>query len=164
MSPSFSSRSVKPASQSLSGSHTCGPSLLPASVSGLPWPRTRTGFGAPRHALTVGFLAMMVFAIGQRVLPAFSGMRLLFSTKLMFVAMALLTVGCALRVSSEILAYQGLAGSAWVWLPVSPVTEMTAVTVFAANLFVTFAQHPPSTSAYRSGTPRVASMQPARWQ
>ena len=33
--------------------------------------------GASRHALTVGFLAMMVFAIGQRVLPAFSGMRLL---------------------------------------------------------------------------------------
>lgn len=37
-------------------------------------------WGASRHALTVGFLAMMVFAIGQRVLPAFSGMRLLFST------------------------------------------------------------------------------------
>ncbi len=42
-------------------------------------------WGASRHALTVGFLATMVFAIGQRVLPAFSGMRLLFSTKLMFI-------------------------------------------------------------------------------
>lgn len=36
--------------------------------------------GASRHTVTVGFLATMVFAIGQRVLPAFSGMRLLFST------------------------------------------------------------------------------------
>ena len=47
-------------------------------------------WGASRHALTVGFMAPMVFSIGQRVLPAFSGMRLLFSTKLMFSAAAFL--------------------------------------------------------------------------
>ena len=40
-------------------------------------------WGASRHALTVGFVATMVFAIGQRVLPAFSGMRLLYSPRLM---------------------------------------------------------------------------------
>jgi hypothetical protein len=102
-------------------------------------------WGASRHALTFGFLAMMVFAIGQRVLPAFSGMRVLFSTKLMFVAALLLAVGCLLRVSSEILAYQGLTLSAWSWLSVSAITEMTAVTLFAANLIVTFARRPPST-------------------
>jgi len=102
-------------------------------------------WGASRHALTVGFLAMMVFAVAQRVLPAFSGMRLLFSTKLMFLAMLTLTAGCLLRVSSEILAYQGFAHWAWSWLPVSALTEMTAVTLFAANLFVTFMQ--PSGSA-----------------
>ena len=56
-------------------------------------------WGASRHALTVGFLATMVFAIGQRVLPAFSGMRPLFSTKLMFLSLLLLAVGCLLRVS-----------------------------------------------------------------
>jgi uncharacterized protein involved in response to NO len=97
-------------------------------------------WGASRHALTVGFLATMVFAVGQRVLPAFSGMRLLFSTKLMFLAMLTLTVGCLLRVSSEILAYQGFAHWAWSWLPVSALTEMTAVTLFAVNLFATFIQ------------------------
>ena len=102
-------------------------------------------WGASRHALTVGFLATMVFAVAQRVLPAFSGMRLLFSTKLMFLAMLTLTAGCLLRVSSEILAYQGFAHWAWSWLPVSALTEMTAVTLFAANLFVTFMQ--PSGSA-----------------
>ena len=102
-------------------------------------------WGASRHALTVGFLAMMVFAIGQRVLPAFSGMRVPFSTKVMFVAALLLAVGCLLRVSSEILAYQGLMLSAWAWLSVSAVTEMTAVTLFAANLIATFVRQPPST-------------------
>jgi hypothetical protein len=97
-------------------------------------------WGASRHALTVGFVAMMVFCIGQRVLPAFSGMRLLFSTKLMFTALALLSIGCLLRVGSEVLAYQGFASAAWSWLPVSAVTEMTAVTAFAVNLAMTFMQ------------------------
>jgi hypothetical protein len=95
--------------------------------------------GASRHALTVGFLAMMVFAIGQRVLPAFAG-GFLFSTKLMLTSLALLTAGCLLRVSAEILAYQGFLHSAWSWLPISAIAEMTAVTVFAINLVVSFAR------------------------
>jgi uncharacterized protein involved in response to NO len=96
-------------------------------------------WGASRHALTVGFLATMVFGVGQRILPAFSGMRLLFSARLMFLCMLLLTLGCLLRVSSEILAYQGFVRSAWSWLRVSAITEMTAVTLFAVNLLATFA-------------------------
>lgn len=97
-------------------------------------------WGASRHALTVGFVALMVFSIAQRVLPAFSGMRLLFSTKLMFVALVLLSIGCLLRVGSEVLAYQGFAPAAWSWLPVSAITEMTAITVFGVNLAITFMQ------------------------
>jgi hypothetical protein len=103
-------------------------------------------WGASRHALTVGFLATMVFAIGQRVLPAFAGTHALFSTKLMFVALLLLGAGCALRVSSEILAYQGWVTSAWSWLPASAVTEMAAVTVFAANVVLSFIRKPLATA------------------
>jgi len=99
-------------------------------------------WGASRHALTAGFLATMVFAIGQRVIPAFAG-RLLFSSKLMFVGLVLLIAGCLVRVSAEILAYQGFFHSAWSWLPISAVAEMTAVTVFAINLIVSFARRPP---------------------
>ena len=99
-------------------------------------------WGASRHALTVGFLSTMVFAIGQRVLPAFAGMKLLFSTKLMFLALLLLSAGCALRVTSEVLAYQGFLTSAWSWLPVSAIIEMTAVTVFAVNMAATFTRPP----------------------
>jgi len=101
-------------------------------------------WGASRHALTVGFLATMVFSIGQRILPAFSGMRLLFSTKLMFLSLLLLAIGCFLRVGSEIIAYQGFGTWAWSWLPVSAVTEMSAVTIFAINLIFTFNSRRPS--------------------
>jgi hypothetical protein len=100
--------------------------------------------GASRHALTAGFLATMVFAIGQRVLPAFAGARTLFSTRLMFAALLLLNAGCLLRVSAEILAYQGFVPAAWAWLSISAITEMAAVTVFAANLSLSFAAWPNS--------------------
>lgn len=94
-------------------------------------------WGASRHALTVGFLATVVFAIGQRVLPAFCGMRLLYSKKLMFASLAALNVGCLLRVASEVLAYEANLPAAWRILPLSAVTELTAVTLFAFNLGIT---------------------------
>ncbi len=95
-------------------------------------------WGASRHALTVGFVSTMVFAFGQRVLPAFSGMRLLHSPRMMGASLYLLTAGCLLRVSSEVLAYQGLLQSAWKVLPISALTELTAVTLFAVNMTLTF--------------------------
>lgn len=99
-------------------------------------------WGASRHALTVGFIATMVFCIGQRVLPAFSGMRLLFSSNLMFAGLLLLSVGCIVRVSSEVLAYQEIVPAAWAWLPYSAILELFAVTLFAINLVLTFVKEP----------------------
>jgi hypothetical protein len=98
--------------------------------------------GASRHALTVGFVSTMVFAIGQRVLPAFAGMRLLYSPGLMLTCLLLLNVGCLLRVSSEILAYESYWLPAWKVLPWSAICELSAVTVFAGNLLLTFRQPP----------------------
>jgi hypothetical protein len=99
-------------------------------------------WGASRHALTVGFISAMVFGIGQRVLPAFCGMRTLYSPALMFAGLALLNAGCALRVVAEIGAYEGYLPPLWPMLPVSAITEMSAVTIFAANLLLTFRQPP----------------------
>ena len=99
-------------------------------------------WGASRHALTVGFLSTMVFSVGSRVLPAFSGMKPLFSTWLMFGSLALLNCGCTLRVLTEAMAYQANAPWAWSWLPVSALIELTAVVVFAVNLTLSFAQDP----------------------
>ena len=104
--------------------------------------RAHGWIGASRHALTVGFVSTMVFAIGQRVLPAFAGMRVLYSPRLMLVCLLLLNAGCLLRVSSEILAYENYWAPAWKALPWSAICELTAVTVFAANMLLTFKQPP----------------------
>jgi hypothetical protein len=112
------------------------------SVSAALWDKAGGLWGASRHALTVGFMSTMVFAIGQRVLPAFCGMRILYSARLMCWSLSLLTFGCFLRVVSEIGAYESYVPSLWPCLPASAVIEMIAVTVFAGNLLLTL--HRPS--------------------
>lgn len=106
------------------------------------WDHSGGIWGASRHALTVGFIATMVLCVGQRVLPAFVGMRLLWSTRLMFTSVALLTVGCVLRVPCEILAYQGYANWAWSALPASGILELAGISAFAMNIFGTFILEP----------------------
>jgi uncharacterized protein involved in response to NO len=119
--------------------------LLIASLLGVAaslWDASGGIWGASRHALTVGFVAVMVLAIGQRILPAFAGMRLLWSTRLMVAALSLLSFGCALRVSCEVLAYQNYAAWAWSALPVSALLELAGITAFAMNIFGTFLLEP----------------------
>jgi uncharacterized protein involved in response to NO len=106
-------------------------------------------WGASRHALTVGFLSTMVFGIGQRVLPAFCGMRLLYSKRLMWASLMALNAGCLLRVSSEIPAYEANLRAAWTLLPISAVTELTAVTLFALNMAITLLLPPPTPAVPR---------------
>lgn len=111
-------------------------------VAAVRWDSSGGIWGASRHALTVGFVAVMVLSVGQRILPAFAGMRLLWSTRLMFSGLVLLTVGCSLRVSCEILAYQGYAAWAWSVLPASALCELAALTIFAVNVAGTFILEP----------------------
>ena len=68
---------------------------------------------------------------------------MLYSKKLMFASLALLNAGCLLRVASEIPAYEANLHSAWTTLPISALTELTAVTLFALNLGVTLVLPPP---------------------
>jgi hypothetical protein len=54
----------------------------------------------------------------------------------------LLNLGCTLRVTSEISAYEGDWPPAWSALPWSAACEVTAVSMFATNLLLTFRQPP----------------------
>jgi uncharacterized protein involved in response to NO len=119
--------------------------LLGAALLGVAanfWDSSGGIWGASRHALTVGFISVMVLSVGQRILPAFAGMRLLWSPKLMFGGLFLLTTGCSLRVSCEVLAYQGYANWAWQVLPASALIELSGLTLFAVNILGTFLLQP----------------------
>lgn len=97
-------------------------------------------WGGSRHALTVGFAAMMVMTVGPRILPHFAGVRALWSSGLMLATLVLLLAGCTLRVSMEPLAYEGFAHFAWRLLPLSGCLELGAVLLFALQLIMTVAR------------------------
>lgn len=96
--------------------------------------------GASRHAVTVGFVATLVFAVGQRMLPSFLNGRELYSLGLMGASLWVLNLGCLLRVSTESVAYS-VGGIAWHILPFSAFLELAAVLMFVANLGLSLA-HP----------------------
>ncbi len=107
------------------------------------WMDVHTGiWGGSRHALTVGFIALMVMTVGPRILPYFAGVRGLYSARLMFKALVLLLVGCTLRVSMEPLAYEGYANFAWRVLPCSGFLELGGVVLFTVQLTLTFTRMP----------------------
>lgn len=119
--------------------------LIVAAVLGTAaalWDGSGGIWGASRHAFTVGFVSVMVFSIGQRVLPAFAAMGPLWSPRLMFVGLLFLTTGCFLRVTSEIAAYQSGIALAWAALPVSAILELTAMALFALNMGATYLTAP----------------------
>ena len=108
-------------------------------VAAIYGPNATGVLGAYRHAMTVGFLAVMVFTVGPVVLPVFAGDRTIFSSRLAVLALVVLNIGCTLRVVSQIGAYDANAEWAWALLPVSAVIELTAVCAFATNLAITMA-------------------------
>lgn len=107
-------------------------------------PRLTGMGGASRHALTVGFLAMLIFCVAPLILPSFLAGRELRSARLMGLSLWLLAVGCFLRVTSESVAYSSSGGLSWKLLPVSAIFELTAVCVFVLNLAWTMAQPVPA--------------------
>ena len=60
----------------------------------------------------------------------------------MFVSVLLLTLGCALRVPCEIVAYEAHGNWAWSVLPVSAVLELAGITAFAVNMLGTLILEP----------------------
>lgn len=98
--------------------------------------------GASRHALTVGFIATLIFCVGPLILPSFLNGRELWSPSLMGLSLWLLTLGCLLRVSTESIAYSW-GGPSWRMLPVSASLELGGVVVFATNVGLTLAQPVP---------------------
>ena len=106
-------------------------------------PRASGLGGASRHAVTVGFIALLILAIGPRILPSFLNGRELYSTRWMAASLWLLSVGCLLRVSSEAIAYSA-GGSAWNLLPISAYLEFAGVLAFVVNITATLVQPLPA--------------------
>jgi hypothetical protein len=76
--------------------------LLPAhqAASGIPF--SHAYYGAIRHAITVGFISLMIMGVASKVVPTLNGIDARTLPRL-WVPFALLNLGCFLRVSTQTL-------------------------------------------------------------
>ncbi len=94
-------------------------------------------FLAGLHAITVGFISMMIMGMGTRIVPAFAATRL-YSRSLLIAAWACLMAGTILRVPSQVL-YTAVGGPFVPLLGLSGVIQLLGLMLFGWNLWRTLA-------------------------
>ena len=91
--------------------------------------------GAYRHALTVGFISMMILGMAARIIPVFTGARL-HSDLMLLGSFLFLNLGNGVRVISQPLA-DLVGGPFFVSMGVSGFVEVVALALFVYNLWRT---------------------------
>ncbi len=89
-------------------------------------------YGAIRHAITVGFVSMMILGVAGRVVPAWRGFEVR-SQPALWAPFLLVNTGCALRVGFQTLT--DFAQPAFPLAGVSGVLEVTALALWGAHIW-----------------------------
>jgi NnrS protein/uncharacterized protein DUF1858 len=121
--------------------------VLPAHQFGLlPWlnpesQAVQTGFshayyGAIRHAITVGFISLMIVGVAAKVVPTLNGVDIRSLARL-WLPFLLINLGCALRVSSQVLT--DISETAFPVAGISGVLEVLGLTIWGIHLWLILA-------------------------
>jgi len=92
--------------------------------------------GAYRHAVTVGFISMMIFGFASRIIPISQGIKLHSYTMLTKIFI-LINVGCAIRVIFQPVAVHTGSASAFLLMGISGFIECLAILLFGINIWKT---------------------------
>jgi hypothetical protein len=89
-------------------------------------------YGAGRHAITVGFISLMIMGVAAKIVPTLNGIdiRALRSLWLPFV---LVNIGCALRVSTQI--WSDISPEAYRIAGISGLLEVTGLAIWGVHLW-----------------------------
>jgi hypothetical protein len=133
--------------------------LLPAyrAVSGLGF--SHVYYGAARHAITVGFVSLMIVGVAAKVVPILNGIDV-HRLPALWVPFLLINFGCALRVTAQTLT--DFVPSAFPVAGVSGLFEVLGLAVWGTHLWRLMAgRTQPQADAYRPpvvpGEPLVAA-------
>lgn len=92
--------------------------------------------GSYRHAVTVGFITMMIFGFASRIIPISQGIKL-HSYSLLTMTFILIIVGCVLRVIFQPLAVHTGSVPAYLVMGISGLIESVAIVLFGINIWKT---------------------------
>lgn len=89
-------------------------------------------YGAARHAITVGFVSMMILGVGSRIVPTLLGRDITQLSRLVL-PFVLLNVGCLLRVSLQVAT--DFTAAAFPVAGVSGLLEVSAIGIWGTHLW-----------------------------
>lgn len=89
-------------------------------------------YGATRHAITVGFISMMILGVAAKVVPVLNGVATRALSQL-WLSFILVNTGCFLRVSTQILT--DLMPGAFSLIGLSGLLEVTGIAVWGIGLW-----------------------------
>jgi hypothetical protein len=93
-------------------------------------------YGATRHAITVGFVSLMIVGVASRVVPTLNGVDL-HTLPGLWLPFVLLNLGCALRVASQTMTDMAV----WAFVPAgfSGLFEVTGLALWGTHLWLIMA-------------------------
>jgi len=94
-------------------------------------PFSHAYYGAARHAITVGFVSLMIVGISSKMAPGLRGMNIR-SLPQLWIPFILINTGCAMRVSLQILS--DWTPIAYTFIAFSGVLELIGLAVWAMHL------------------------------
>ena len=114
-------------------------------------------YGATRHAITVGFISMMILGVAAKVVPVLNGVdtRVLSQLWLPFV---LVNTGCLLRVSTQILT--DLLPGAFSAIGLSGLLEVTGIAIWGIGLYRVMNSASLANEIVGASAPRPVSVSP----
>ncbi len=104
------------------------------SLSGTPI--SHALIGSYRHAVTVGFITMMIFGFASRIIPISQGIKL-HSYSSLTITFILINVGSAIRVVFQPLAVHSGSVPAYLIMGISGLIESVAILLFGINIWST---------------------------
>ncbi len=102
-------------------------------------PTSHALIGAYRHAVTVGFITMMIFGYASRIIPISQGIKL-HSYSLLLMTFILINIGSAIRVIFQPLAVHTGSGPAYQIMGISGLIESMAILLFGINIWRTLSE------------------------
>jgi hypothetical protein len=112
-------------------------------------------YGAVRHAITVGFISLMIVGVAAKVVPTLNGVDVR-GLSALWLPFVLINLGCALRVSTQVLT--DFTAASFSVIGVSGILEVGGLAIWGVHLLRIMAGRVPSSAAVTDRASGVARL------